>query len=242
MQLNYRTKEQIIKDFAEQTEYLESSLDWQPEGMSDFFEKRLPSYDKSRKDWLDEYASIPDYLPKKFMTMLNVGCGCGFEFNGIFAKYPDISVTGIDMCKPMLDTFQNKFKNYDINLIHADYFKYPFEKEQYDVVLSVQSLHHFKYEKKKEIYRKIYNATKQGGYYFEFDYMAINDAYEKLNMDYYEKRRKKYNIPDDVFVHIDIPLTVEHQMELLKYAGFKKIEVLDKPFLESYMVSLKATK
>lgn len=244
MRLNYRTKEQIEKDFAEQTEHLESSLDWHPEEIGEFFSKRTDGYYKVMMDYWEDYKTIPNFLPDYFETMLNLGCGGGFEFEVILKKYPDIKVVGIDKSKAMLDAFRQRpyFNKDNIRLIEADYFKYNFEDEQYDVVMSAESLHHFKYEKKKEIYKKIYDATKQGGYYYELDYMAVNNDYEKLNMDYYEKRRKKYSIPDDVFVHIDIPLTLEHQIELLKYAGFKKIEILNKPFLNSYTVFLIATK
>ena len=34
------------------------------------------------------------------------------------------------------------------------------------------------------------------------------------------------NIPEDMFIHIDIPLTLEHQCELMKNAGFKSVQVL----------------
>ena len=33
-------------------------------------------------------------------------------------------------------------------------------------------------------------------------------------------------VPEDGFVHIDIPLTLEHQLELMGNAGFRKAKVL----------------
>ncbi|MCK5130105.1 MAG: class I SAM-dependent methyltransferase [Clostridiales bacterium] len=244
MQLSYRTKEQLIEDFAEQTGWLDSSLDIPTEEIGEFFSKRTEGYDKVMMDYWEDYKTIPDFLPTQFETMLNLGCGCGFEFEVISKKYPDIQVVGIDKSKAMLDAFRQRpfFNKDNFKLIEADYFEYPFEKNQYDVVMSAESLHHYKFEKKKEIYKKIYDATKQDGYYYELDFMSVNNDFEKLNLDYYEKRREKYNVPEDVFVHIDIPLSLEHQIELLKYAGFKKIELLNKPFLKSYTVFLKASK
>ena len=243
MRLNYRSKEDRIKEYNSVKDWLDTMTDVPPEEIADFFDKRSDMYDEMRMDkFWHEYKSIPDFLPPHFDAMLNIGCGSGFEFNAIFKKYPNIKVTGIDKCKAMLKIFEQNFPDKDINLIEADYFKYPFEQNQYDVVLSVQSLHHFEYEKKKEIYRKIYMATKEHGFYYELDYMAQDEAFERLNLEYYAKKRRKFNIPDDVFVHIDIPLTLEHQIELLKYGGFKKIEVLGKPFSKSNTVFLKASK
>lgn len=34
------------------------------------------------------------------------------------------------------------------------------------------------------------------------------------------RKRREENIPDDTFVHFDIPLTKEHEAELLKKVGF----------------------
>ncbi|QOR35163.1 class I SAM-dependent methyltransferase [Clostridium sp. 'deep sea'] len=243
MQLNYRNKDNMIKEYTETKEWLDKAIDQPVEEIRTFFNKRSDGYDKLRMDeFWDDYKIIPNYLPNKFNTMLNIGCGSGFEFNFIFNKYPNINVTGIDISNAMLDKFRQKFIDKNIELINADYFKYPFEKNQYDVVLSVQTLHHFKYDKKKEIYGKIYHATKDNGFYYELDYMAQDEEYEKICLEYSEKRRKKYNIPDDVFVHIDIPLTIKHQIELLSYVGFTRVEVLNKPFLNSNTVFLKASK
>ena len=243
MRLNYRSKEDMIKEYNEVKEWLDSMMDVPPEEIAEFFEKRSDIYDKSRIDkFQEDYEQIPNLLPEHFKTMLNIGCGSGYELSAIFSAYPHIEVTGIDKCRAMLDMFRNRFPEKHIQLLEADYFQYPFEKAQYDVVISVQSLHHFEYEKKKKIYKKIYLATKENGYYYEFDYMAQDDEYEQMNLDYYRKRRQKYNIPDDMFVHIDIPLTVEHQIELLKYAGFHTVEVLNKPFLKGNTVFLKAHK
>jgi len=243
MRFNYRSDEDKIKVYTAVKDWLDTMADVPPEEMAEFFEKRSDIYDEMRMDkFWNDYKIIPDFLPSHFDTMLSIGCGSGFEFTAIYEKYPDIKVTGIDKCTAMLDIFAQKFTDKAIILIEADYFEYPFEQNQYDVVLSVQSLHHFEYEKKKEIYNKIYAATMNNGFYYELDYMAQDEAFEKLNLEYYRNSRKKYNIPDDVFVHIDIPLTVEHQIELLKYAGFKEVEVLNKPFFESNSVYLKATK
>ena len=243
MQFNYRSKEETVKKYKEVKDWLKDTIDIPAEEIGAFFEKRSDGYDKMRKDkFWDEYKIIPDYLPDHFETLLDVGCGSGFEFNAIFNKYPDIKVTGIDVCRAMLDLFEQNFKDKNIELIEADYFKYSFEEKQYDVVLSVQSLHHFKFEKKKEIYKKIFGATKENGFYYEMDYMAHDEDYERLNMEYYDKKRARHNVPDDVFVHIDIPLTIEHQIELLKYAGFKEVSILNKPFLKGNTVYLKAVK
>lgn len=58
------------------------------------------------------------------------------------------------------------------------------------------------------------------------DYIACCNEEERICLEQYEYKRQKNHIPDDVFVHIDIPLTLEHQIELMKNAGFSEVRVL----------------
>lgn len=130
------------------------------------------------------------------------------------------------LSEEMLNKLLEKYQNKNIELVTADYFEYPFEKRQYDAALSFETLHHFKYEKKQTIYNKLFQSIKNGGYYIECDYFACCDEEEQLCLKEYEYRRRKNNIADSVFVHIDIPLTFEHQYDLLRNAGFMNIKIL----------------
>ena len=38
--------------------------------------------------------------------------------------------------------------------------------------------------------------------------------------------KREQNLSDDGFYHYDTPLTVEHEMEILKEAGFSRIRIL----------------
>lgn len=58
------------------------------------------------------------------------------------------------------------------------------------------------------------------------DYFACCDEEEQLCLKEYEYKRRKSNIADSAFVHIDIPLTFEHQCDLLRNAGFINIRIL----------------
>ena len=144
----------------------------------------------------------------------------------MYKRFPEVRVTGIDLSESMLDKLREKYGDKNIEIINADYFKYPFEENKFDAAMSFETLHHFKYEKKQLIYNKLYQTIKAGGYYIECDYIACCDEEESLCLEGYEYRRKQNNISEDMFVHIDIPLTLEHQFELMKNAGFKTVEVL----------------
>ncbi|MFA7672728.1 MAG: methyltransferase domain-containing protein [Clostridia bacterium] len=126
----------------------------------------------------------------------------------------------------MLNRLKEKHTYRNLKIIQADYFEYPFEKEKFDAALSFETLHHFKFKKKQEIYRKLKESLYDGGSYIECDYIACCIEEEEMCLREYEDRRKINNVPDDIFVHIDIPLTMEHQIGLMQNAGFRKVQAV----------------
>ncbi len=216
------TKHEDEKNIRDITEWYEKIKDRQPEEMAGFFTARADGYEKHVKSFYNDYHIFPKLLPEGAENILDLGCGTGLELDEIFKVFPDIKVTGIDMSEGMLRLLKNKHSDKDITLYCQDYFKYDFGRQKYDAVISVQSLHHFKYKKKKIIYAKIFEALKKDGVFIEADYTASSKEHEKLCLDFNQKQRARYNISDDMFIHIDIPITIEHRKELLLSAGFIK--------------------
>ncbi|EAD5717937.1 class I SAM-dependent methyltransferase [Listeria innocua] len=222
-----RTQEEIEQYMTELKTWLKKERNTPIEEMTDFFTNRLAIYENVHLGhWAKEYAHIADYFNSELDTLLDIGCGTGLELEAIYRRFPNASVTGIDLSKNMLEKLNEKYKNKEIELILADYFEYDFGTEKYTAALSFETLHHFEYQKKQKIYQKLYRTIKQGGYYIECDYIACNKEEEDICLEQYHYRRRVNNIPDDVFVHIDIPLTIEHQIDLMKNAGFKDVRVL----------------
>ena len=72
----------------------------------------------------------------------------------------------------------------------------------------------------------MFRALRPGGCYMECDYMACCQEEQDLCWNHYQYRRAKYGVRPGRLVHIDIPLTLDRQVELLDRAGFVNIQVL----------------
>ena len=201
------------------------------EKMSDFFENRLDSYDNHMLTEIEKadefYPFTASLLPKdENAKILDLGCGTGLELEFYFPLNPAAKITGIDLSKGMLNAMREKFPYKNISLICGSYFDVPFGENAFDAAVSVESLHHFTAEEKRPLYEKLYRALKKGGYFILTDYLCKTDEEEKLYREAYLNLQKEQGISDNEFYHYDTPLTFEHEIEVLKKAGFSSVKVL----------------
>lgn len=210
-------------------QWLQDTSDLPLEEMSDFFAKRLDDYEEHMSIWEKSYQIFAEMLPAECRKILDLGCGTGMELDRIWQRNPEVEVTGVDLCQNMLDKLLKKHSDKRLTTVCEDYFQYDPGQDKWDAVISFESLHHFLPERKKELYRKVYNSLKRGGIFLSGDYIACCDEEEEILRQVYLKKRKQFAIPDQCFVHFDIPLTLEHEKELLLSAGFVIEEVRDNP-------------
>ena len=219
-----KSQEQYLQDLRQ---WLHDTSDCPLEEMSDFFTKRLDGYEEHMSVWEKSYLLFAEALPSDCQRILDLGCGTGLELDKIWQKYPDIYVTGVDLCKNMLNKLSEKHSDKHLTTVCQDYFQYDFSYEKWDAVISFESLHHLLPERKKELYRNIYNGLKNSGVFILGDYIACCDEEEELLRSVYLQKRSESAIPEHYFVHFDIPLTLEHERGLLQNAGFIIEKVLD---------------
>lgn len=201
------------------------------EKMETFFENRLSGYDEHMLNHIEGarefYKFTAALLPKEpGSEILDLGCGTGLELEEYFLLNPNASVTGIDLSDAMLKSLAAKFPDKRLHLICDSYFDVSFGSEKYDSAVSVESLHHFTAERKLSLYQKLLQALKVKGYFVLTDYFALSDTLEREYFETLEKLKQEQRITDNVFYHYDTPLTVKHEMAILKEAGFADVEVL----------------
>lgn len=214
------------KELEELKQWLEETKDTKLEEMGQFFGARIDSYEEHMAPWKDYYTWMAQILPEGTKELLDIGCGTGLELDAVFERFSEMQVTAIDLSEEMLGQLKVKHGDKNLHFLCGDYFKVPFGEECYDAAISFETLHHFISDRKIEVFRKLYKSLKPGGCYIECDCIAGSREAEELLLGECMRRRKRDGIPEEAFVHFDIPLTLEHEIEILKEAGFEKVEVL----------------
>ncbi|MCI9408757.1 MAG: class I SAM-dependent methyltransferase [Oscillospiraceae bacterium] len=198
------------------------------EKMDEFFTARVDGYDEHMLNEVDgcreAYGEMSKLVPENTKNLLDLGCGTGLELEAIFKRFPDISVTGIDLTKAMLDKLEEKYRGKNITLIQGDYFRTDLGQNRFDTAISFQTMHHFSHEMKIGLYQKICDSLKSGGVYIECDYMVETQAEEEYWYAENVRIRREQNIPENEFYHYDTPCTIENQIKMFKAAGFFNAE------------------
>ena len=213
------------------------------EEMTAFFTSRLDLYDEHMLREVPGcrtgYARMAALLPEGMARLLDLGCGTGLELEPIFARFPALRVTGVDLTAAMLDRLRVKFSDRDLTLIRGSYVGMDFGRERYDAAVSFETLHHLEPEEKGALYRRVWEALTPEGVYVECDYIAATAEEEAALRAEHRRLRMEAGAGGDTLYHFDIPCTLEHQKALLEAAGF--VQVTAEP-LEGDTVLLTARK
>ena len=198
------------------------------EPMGEFFDRRAGDYEEHQFRCVDGadrmYPVTASFLPDTpGAEILDLGCGSGLELDAYFPKNPTAVVTGIDLSRELTDLLLKKHADRAVQVILGSYFDEELGRGIYDAAVSVMSLHHFRAEAKLPLYKKVKDALKPGGTFVLTDYFAPDDAWEARCFAEYERLKREAGLPDGVFYHFDTPLTLAHETEVLRSAGFTEI-------------------
>lgn len=211
-------REDVSRYMQELITWLEATEETRLEDMEGFFRVRLDGYEAHMQIWKDAYTAFEQLLPKEVHTVLDLGCGTGLELDAILSKRPGLSVTGVDLSPDMLGLLTQKHPS--VQTVCADYFACDFGENRYDAVISFETLHHFTPEQKAVLFPRVRRALKPGGMWLQAEYVACCAEEETLLRNVLRRKRLRDGIPEDQFVHFDVPLTLEHELALLRGAGF----------------------
>lgn len=68
---------------------------------------------------------------------------------------------------------------------------------------------------------------KPGSYFILIDYFSASDEEKKCFFAELARLKVEQGITGNAFYHFDTPLTVQHEVDVLRAAGFSSVEVLN---------------
>lgn len=199
------------------------------EFMASFFDKRVHNYDEHMKNNLNDYKNyykvfedLIEINDNDIIRILDLGTGTGKELENILKNKTDVEITCVDISFEMLKKLELRYKDFSEKLIikNVSYFDFDYKNNYYDYIISSMTMHHYKYNRKLVLYKKIYDSLKNNGSYIEGDYYVSPEKELQLI-----KELEDNNFIDGEY-HFDIPFSFENQKNVLYDSGFKRIEIV----------------
>ncbi len=188
---------------------------------------------------LDLLTKTVTALHSDATELLDIGCGAGNYSVKIASFMPAINCTLIDLSSKMLERAVERAKKVTsgkVIPIQGDIRKIELREGFFDIIVAGTSLHHLRSDEEwKQVVQKIYNSLKPGGSFWISDIIVHEN--EKVNEVMWNRyaeiliSKRGEEVKNWVFEQIEIedtPRTLNFQVDILRNAGFKKVEILHK--------------
>ncbi len=194
----------------------------------------------SRSEQLDMLLTIiaDHYQTRK--TILDLGMGTGLVEEMLFERLPKARIVGVDASSAMLELAHKRLKPHARQytaLIHdfTEITSLQLPAHEYQIVFSVQTLHHLNDEQMLVAYQFIHNTLEAGGLFILLDRIAVE---QKRLFSVYQSLWARQDALYDSKVHDwegtifadhqrivaergDQPMGLKRHLQLLKKAGFE---------------------
>jgi tRNA (cmo5U34)-methyltransferase len=189
---------------------------------------------------LELIASAAAAVNPAAASLLDIGCGAGNYTLKLIENLPLGSVTLIDLSRPMLDRAIQRIaathRSVVTTAVQADIREIALPANSFDIVVAAATLHHLRADEEwQRVFHEIHRSLKPGGSFWIWDLvMHEPPALDKLMWQRYGEYLAGLRGPayrDHVFAYVeaeDTPRPLAWQLDRLRDAGFRSVEVLHK--------------
>jgi SAM-dependent methyltransferase len=162
-------------------------------------------------------AVLYDLLPPAVRRILDLGTGDGRLLARVRAQRPDASGVAVDFSPTMLAAAGARFADdVDVEVVEHDLDQaLPRSLGRFDVVVSGFAIHHCADERKRSLYREVFDLLEPGGLFANLEHVA--SPTERLHLDFYAG----IEADEDPSNHL---ASVWDQMQWLRDIGFEDVD------------------
>ncbi|WP_248924623.1 class I SAM-dependent methyltransferase [Paenibacillus hamazuiensis] len=205
------------------------------------FDAVARDYDRQRRQLIpcfdDFYGTALSLVESESPAprIIDLGAGTGLFSGMVLQKYPNASLTLMDLSDKMLEGARERFRGAgNVKYVVGDYSDFAFS-ETYDIVISSLSIHHLTHPAKRQLFATIYKFLREGGIFVNADQCQGNSAYT----DQVYRRRWLAAIHEsglsqqaiDASIErrkVDINAKVSDQIAWMEEAGFSDVDCMYK--------------
>jgi len=165
------------------------------------------------------FGVLLELLPSSPRRVLDLGTGDGLLLAVVHAAHPDVEGVGVDYSAAMLQAARARFAGDDtIVVVEHDLDRPLPELGRFDVVVSSFAIHHLSDDRKRELYREIFERLEPGGVFCNLEH--VQSSTPALHAAFLGAigRRGEQDDPSNRLAD------VESQLSWLRAIGFADVE------------------
>ncbi len=160
-----------------------------------------------------------DHLPDDARRILDIGTGDGRLLALLLRDRPEIVGVGLDFSEAMLDRARTRFAGDErVELVHHDLAEPLPVLGRFDGVISSFVIHHLEHDRKRTLYREVFDLLEPGGVFANFEHVA--SPTERLHRAFFAAIDEPIENEDPS----DRTLDVQTQLEWLRTLGFADVD------------------
>ena len=214
--------------------------------VKDHFEEEAEEFDELIRTLIPFYEDMINSLVlslpfhrKEEIKILDLGCGTGTISQEVKKRFPNASITCVDLAENMIKMAKTKLSIYpDVEFVRADFRDLDF-KGEYNAVISSLALHHLQPEEQKSFYCRVKEFLKEGGVFYNADNILGSTTHlNQVYMDKWVEFMLKSHTQEDIdtiwlprYREEDFPSPLRSHIHWLEEAGFRDVDVVWKCYM-----------
>ncbi|MGQ0803402.1 MAG: class I SAM-dependent methyltransferase [Actinomycetota bacterium] len=169
---------------------------------------------------MEGFAVLLEVLPPAPRRVLDLGTGDGYTLGLLRGVYPGVGGVGLDFSAEMLGRARERFSGEDgVEIVEHDLDKpLPLTLGRFDVVVSSFAIHHCVHERKRSLYREVFDLLEPGGVFANLEH--VDSATPELHLEFLTA----INYTTEQDDPSNKLLEVETQLGWLREIGFENVD------------------